>query len=296
MATFTFTPDFDAAESSEPRIRKVQFADGSYEHRIKFGLNTNPKTYDLTFANRTDTEADQIEAFFDAMGGSEAFDWNSSIAARRNLLTYSEDLAFTSVWTRFNLTALSPGLIGFAGGTNAFGLVANATNDAHYIQQTVTVAASTNTTTSVYVKKGLGRDAQMIVYGASNYHGVVLNQSTNVATLTTFGSVTTTDWGATAVNSDWWRLWITGRPDNGTTRTPKFLSTNAAGASSFIGDASSTYLQLMAPQMEYGSLSSYQPVYAAEATKKWVCERWNRRYLNCNNNTVTATFRQVYEA
>jgi hypothetical protein len=52
----------------------------------------------------------------------------------------------------------------------------------------------------------------------------------------------------------------------------------------------------MGPQVEYGSLTGYQPIAAAEPTKKWVCERWNRRYLNCNNNTVTATFRQVYEA
>lgn len=295
MATFTFTPDFDAAENSEPRIRKVQFADGDVEHRLRFGLNTNPKLYDLTFANRTDTEADQIEAFFDALGAAEAFDWTSSIAARRNLLTYSEDLT-NAAWTRFNLTSIGSGFSGFAGGSNAFGFVANATNDAHYIQQQVTVTASTNTTTSVYVKKGIGRDASLYVYGTSNYHGVLFNQLTNTATLATFGSPTTVDWGATQSVDGWWRLWITGRPDNGTIRLPKLTTTSTTGALAFSGDASSTYLQIMAPQVEYGNLTSYQPVYAAEATKKFVCERWNRRYLNCNNNTVTATFRQVYES
>ena len=295
MATFTFTPDFNAAENSEPRVRKTQFADGGFEHRLRFGLNTNPKVHDLTFANRSDTEADQIEAFFDALGAAEAFDWNNSIAARRNLLTYSEDLT-NAVWTRFALTAINPGFIGFAGGANAFGLVANATNTSHYFQQQIAVPASTNTTTSVYVKKGTGRDAYLLVYGTTDYHGVILNQNTNVATLSTFGSPTTTDWGAVSANDGWWRIWITGRPDNGTVRLPKFFATSAAGALSYAGDASSTALQIMAPQVEYGALSSYQPVGAAEATKKWVCERWNRRYLNCNNNTVTATFRQVYES
>lgn len=74
MATFTYTPSFEATESSQPRIRKTQFGDG-YEQRIQFGLNANPKEWSLTFANRTDTERDQILSFFDARGGYESFDW-----------------------------------------------------------------------------------------------------------------------------------------------------------------------------------------------------------------------------
>ncbi len=295
MPTFTFTPDFDANGSSEPRVRKTQFADGGYEHRLKFGLNTNPETYELSFNNRSDTEADQIEAFFSALNATDSFDWNSSIAARRNLLTYSEDLT-NSAWTRFALTAINSGFSGFAGGSNAFGLVANTSNTLHYFQQQIAVPASTNTTTSVYVKKGTGRDVHLLVYGTTDYHGVILNQTTNVATLSTSGSPTTVDWGATSSIDGWWRIWITGRPDNGTIRLPKFFATSSTGVLSYAGDATSTALQIMAPQVEYGSLSSYQPVYAAEATKKFVCERWNRRYINCNNNTVTATFRQVYES
>lgn len=295
MATFTFTPDFDASRVSEPRVRKSQFADGGYEHRLRFGLNTNPKVYEFQFVGRSDTEADQIEAFFDELGAAEAFDWVSSVAARRNLLTYSEALD-GSFWTSFFLTSVSSGLTGFAGGSNAFSLIANATNNLHYIQQQVTVPTSTNTTTSVYVKKGLGRDVQMHVYGTTDYHGVSFNQVTNVATLITSGTPTTTDWGAVSAGDGWWRLWITGRPDNGAIRLPKFFATSAAGALTFTGDATSTYLQLMAPQVEFGGLTSYQPVSAAEATKKWVCERWQRRYVNCNNNTISATFRQVYES
>ena len=74
MSTFAYTPSFDATEVSKPRVRKFSAGEG-YEHRIRFGLNTNPKEWSLTFANRTDTERDAILAFLDARGGVESFDW-----------------------------------------------------------------------------------------------------------------------------------------------------------------------------------------------------------------------------
>lgn len=74
MATFTYTPSFEATESSKPRVRKFQAGDG-YEQRVRFGLRTDPKEWSLTFANRTDTERDAIAAFLEARAGAESFDW-----------------------------------------------------------------------------------------------------------------------------------------------------------------------------------------------------------------------------
>lgn len=74
MATFTWTPSYEATESSRPRVRKFQAGDG-YEQRIRFGLNTDAKDWDLTFAERNDTERDQITAFLEARAGVESFDW-----------------------------------------------------------------------------------------------------------------------------------------------------------------------------------------------------------------------------
>lgn len=74
MATFTFTPSFEATEASKPRTRKFQAGDG-YEQRIRFGLHTDPKEWTLQFSNRTDTERDQIAAFLEARAGVESFDW-----------------------------------------------------------------------------------------------------------------------------------------------------------------------------------------------------------------------------
>ena len=74
MATFTYTPSFEATENSQPRVRRFQAGDG-YEQRITFGLHADPKEWSLTFANRTDTERDNILIFLEARGGVESFDW-----------------------------------------------------------------------------------------------------------------------------------------------------------------------------------------------------------------------------
>jgi phage-related protein len=74
MATFTYTPSFEATENSQPRVRRFQAGDG-YEQRITFGLHADPKEWSLTFANRDDTERDNILTFLEARGGVESFDW-----------------------------------------------------------------------------------------------------------------------------------------------------------------------------------------------------------------------------
>ena len=75
MATFpSYDPVYSANKSSEPRTRTVQFGDG-YQHRVTFGLNQNPKEWQLTF-DVTDDDADIIEAFLNARAADSAsFDW-----------------------------------------------------------------------------------------------------------------------------------------------------------------------------------------------------------------------------
>ena len=74
MAVFTYTPTYEATEVSKPRVRRFQAGDG-YEQRITFGLNTDPKEWQLVFSNRTDTERELIVGFFETAGGSQSFDW-----------------------------------------------------------------------------------------------------------------------------------------------------------------------------------------------------------------------------
>jgi phage-related protein len=74
------TPDFNASKQSEPQIRTVKFGDG-YQQRLQYGLNTNPKTWDLKWTAKTNADADAIEAFFDARANDAAsFTWTPPAA------------------------------------------------------------------------------------------------------------------------------------------------------------------------------------------------------------------------
>lgn len=74
MATF---PNFDPApgmtKQSSPTVRTAQFGSG-YSQRATFGINQNPKIYNLTF-RVSESESDTIEAFLDARAGVEHFDY-----------------------------------------------------------------------------------------------------------------------------------------------------------------------------------------------------------------------------
>ena len=71
MAVFpSIAPTYGVQKSSAPVVRKVQFSDG-YEARLTFGLNQNPKTYNLTF-EVSETDSDTIETFLDARADDNA--------------------------------------------------------------------------------------------------------------------------------------------------------------------------------------------------------------------------------
>lgn len=75
MATFpSITPAYGAQKTSQPKVRTMQFGDG-YSQRTRYGLNQDPKQWDLTWQNITEANADTIEAFLEARAGAEAFDW-----------------------------------------------------------------------------------------------------------------------------------------------------------------------------------------------------------------------------
>tara|TARA_A100001515_G_scaffold28738_1_gene22236 strand:- start:1117 stop:1461 length:345 start_codon:yes stop_codon:yes gene_type:complete len=76
MATFPdIKPTYGSQKRSAPIKKVIRFADG-FEHRITFGLaeNQNPKIFIFTF-NVSESQADEIEAFLDARGSTESFDY-----------------------------------------------------------------------------------------------------------------------------------------------------------------------------------------------------------------------------
>ena len=65
MATFpSISPTYGVQKRSKPNTKTVKLGDG-YEHRLLFGLNQNPKIFNLTF-EVSETDADTIETFLDA--------------------------------------------------------------------------------------------------------------------------------------------------------------------------------------------------------------------------------------
>jgi phage-related protein len=74
MATFTYVPSFGINEQSQPTTRTVQYGDG-YSQRLRYGLNTDPKKWQLRFENRDNTETTNITDFLEARAGAESFDW-----------------------------------------------------------------------------------------------------------------------------------------------------------------------------------------------------------------------------
>ena len=77
MAVFpSIDPSYGAQKKSEPVVRTVQFGDG-YQARLTFGINQNPKEWQLEFRNLTESDADTIETFLDARAADNAaFDWS----------------------------------------------------------------------------------------------------------------------------------------------------------------------------------------------------------------------------
>ena len=89
MATFpSIAPSYQARKTTTPRVNTAQFLDG-YQHRIKFGLNTRPFVWSLTF-NVSQTDSDTIETFLEARaddGASFDFTLPSESSSRKFVCT-----------------------------------------------------------------------------------------------------------------------------------------------------------------------------------------------------------------
>ena len=76
MATFpSYNPQYSATKRSQSNLRITQFGDG-YQQRTTFGLNQDPKVWNLTF-NVDDEDADEIETFLETEANNgRSFDWS----------------------------------------------------------------------------------------------------------------------------------------------------------------------------------------------------------------------------
>ena len=74
MSTFVWVPTYGSAVKKKPAVSVSKFGDG-YEQRVALGINNNPRTWEVVFANRPNDTANAIAAFFDDAGAVSCFDW-----------------------------------------------------------------------------------------------------------------------------------------------------------------------------------------------------------------------------
>ena len=101
MQTFTWTPDWRAREESKPRIEETPHGDG-YQQRATIGLNTDPKTVPLTFANRSNAEREEILGFLETNKG-KAFIWTDLRGISRKWICREWDTDFIN----FNVNTIT---------------------------------------------------------------------------------------------------------------------------------------------------------------------------------------------
>ena len=53
-------------QTEEPRVLKAQFGDG-FEMRVRDGINNTPRTWALSFANRTKSDIDKLYKFMNTL-------------------------------------------------------------------------------------------------------------------------------------------------------------------------------------------------------------------------------------
>lgn len=77
MAVFVWIPTYGSALTVQPEVLVIppsQFGSDA-ERRIQIGTQHVRRVWSLSFENRANATADQIEAFLAARAGLESFDW-----------------------------------------------------------------------------------------------------------------------------------------------------------------------------------------------------------------------------
>ena len=73
----SIAPVYGVNKRVDPFVTRTRFQDG-YEQVVKFGLNINPKVYNLSFENITEAQSDNIETFLDArIADGDYFNWQA---------------------------------------------------------------------------------------------------------------------------------------------------------------------------------------------------------------------------
>ena len=104
-------PDKTLTMESEPRVRVAQFGDG-YAQRVADGINAVNETFEVSFVNRPQSEADDITSFFETNKAVTSFKFtipnsnstSTSTAVVSPAVTSSTSMALVSSTSLLDIT------------------------------------------------------------------------------------------------------------------------------------------------------------------------------------------------
>ena len=186
---------------------------------------------------------------------------------RTNLLVRSEEFD-NAAWSKLNTTASANTIIAPDGTLTGDKLVANSGSSIKYLERSLTIAASTTHTFSVYMKAGEYNTATIYAIAPSspfeNFYAEVNLTTGAVSNINSGGGGTVVTATATSVGNGWWRVALTGGVGTKTTLNARIYPNTSA---SFTGnDFSGIYI--WGAQLEAGAFAtSYIPTVASQVTR-----------------------------
>jgi len=96
MTTFTYIPSYGAMQKKQPKVLSMKFGDG-YEQRAQFGINQNPRIWNLSFNGRTEIEANAIDSFLTTQAGVTFFNWTPPTGSASKWICRDWDLSLVEI-------------------------------------------------------------------------------------------------------------------------------------------------------------------------------------------------------
>jgi phage-related protein len=179
MATFPdISPSYGLQKISKPDVRVIKFGDG-FEQRLTFGIQQNPKTYNLTWNNLTEENVDIIESFLDSRAfDNESFDFTPPKEAISKSGTFSR----ASGSKNAVITAANHGI---ALGVKVVLDFASGINDGTYIVNARTQNTFTIETDATSAVSG---DVSCTISGQGKYKCETWNKTINYPTRSTINA------------------------------------------------------------------------------------------------------------
>jgi len=251
-------PDRGLKTDQSPRVLMAKYGDG-YEQRVAAGINNLPESWDLTWNNRSNADANKVIKFLEDEAGVTTFDW------------YPPDTEISSTVTDTDTNKLIDSAQIF---TN------------RYLNSTVTDSGGTGAAATAVVSEAGAVESISVTANGTHYKSISLplitftgggNGAGAAATPVVSAAGAVTSISVTAGGSNY-----TSVPTVVITPVPKTTTVTAID--------SATQISLAANIMLYSG-----EAYAINPYKKYKCSKWGVTTPELGYKNISATFIRVFE-